>query len=64
MKLIKNYLRSTTGQEGLSPLALPSIENDLMREMTFEDIISEFANAKSRKINIIYAVVQVVARLN
>ena len=36
-----------------SSLALLSIENDLMREMTFEDVISDFANAKSRKVNII-----------
>ena len=53
LKIIKNYLRSTMGQARLSSLALLSIENDLMREMTFEDVISDFANAKSRKVNII-----------
>jgi len=52
LKLIKNYLRSTMGQTGLSSLAILSIENDLMREMSFEDVICEFATAKSRKVNI------------
>jgi len=54
LKLIKNYLRSTTGQTRLSSLATLSIENDLMREMSFEDVICECATAKSRKMNIIY----------
>ena len=53
LKIIKNYLRSTMGQSRLSSLALLSIENYLTREMTFEDVISDFANAKSRKVNII-----------
>ncbi|XP_065672003.1 zinc finger MYM-type protein 1-like [Hydra vulgaris] len=53
LKLIKNYLRSTMGQARLSSLALLSIENELMREMTFEDVIVDFANTKSRKVNVI-----------
>ena len=53
LKLIKTYLRSTMGQTRLSSLALLSIEKDLMREMTFEDVICEFANVKSRKVNIL-----------
>lgn len=52
LKLIKTYLRSTMGQARLSSLALLSIEKDFMREMTFEDVICDFANAKSRKVNI------------
>ena len=39
LKLIKNYLWSTIGQGRLSSLALLSIENQLMREMTFEDLM-------------------------
>ncbi|XP_047141129.1 uncharacterized protein LOC124816135 [Hydra vulgaris] len=35
LKLIKNYLRLTMGQAQLSSLALLSIENEVMREMTF-----------------------------
>lgn len=53
LKLIKNYLRSTMGQVRLSSLALLSIENEVMREMTFEDVILDFANNKSRKVNVI-----------
>ena len=41
------------GEERLSSLALLSIENDLMREMSFEDVICDFAHAKSRKVSII-----------
>ena len=36
------------GQERLSSVALLSIEDDLMREMSFEDVIYDFARAKSR----------------
>ncbi|XP_065662549.1 uncharacterized protein LOC136085188 [Hydra vulgaris] len=53
LKLIKNYLRLTMGQARLSSLALLSIENEVMREMTFEDVIVDFANTKSRKVNVI-----------
>ena len=48
-KQFKNYLRLTMGQERLPSVALLSIENDLMREMSFEDVIYDFAHAKSRK---------------
>ena len=39
LKIIKNCLRLTMGQERLSSVALLSIENDfyLMREMSYED---------------------------
>ncbi|XP_065665620.1 uncharacterized protein LOC136087042 [Hydra vulgaris] len=53
LKLIKNYLRSTMGQARLSSLALLSDENEVMLEMTFEDVIVDFANTKSRKVNVI-----------
>nr|XP_047141431.1 uncharacterized protein LOC124816327 [Hydra vulgaris] len=36
-----------------SSLALLSIENEVMREMTFEDVIVDFANTKSRKVKVI-----------
>jgi hypothetical protein len=51
MKLIKNYLRSTMGQR-LSSLSLLSIEDDVMRQLPFDEIISEFAHNKCRKLNI------------
>lgn len=51
LKLIKNYLRSTMGQERLSNLAILSIEYEVAKEIEFDDIIDEFAAIKSRKIN-------------
>ncbi|KAF0740989.1 zinc finger MYM-type protein 1-like [Aphis craccivora] len=49
LKLIKNYLRSTMGQERLSNLSILSIENEVAGEIDFEDVIDEFAAIKSRK---------------
>jgi hypothetical protein len=49
LKLIKNYLRSTMGQSRLNDMALLSIENDVVRQIDFTDVISTFANEKSRK---------------
>jgi hypothetical protein len=52
MKLITNFLRSTMGQQRLSSLSLLSIENDVMRQLPFDEIISEFAHKEGRKVNI------------
>jgi hypothetical protein len=52
MKLIKNYLRSTMGQQRLSSLSLLSVENYVMRQLPFDEIISEFAHNKCRKVNV------------
>ena len=49
LKLIKNYLRSTIGQERLVNLAVLGIENDLTRKISFDDIIDSFAREKARK---------------
>ena len=49
LKLIKNFLRSTMGQIRLNELGLLSIENDVARRIDFTDVISSFANEKSRK---------------
>ena len=38
LKRIKNYLRSTMGQARLSALALLSIEDNLLWEMTFREV--------------------------
>lgn len=35
--------------DAISSMALLSIEKDLKREMTFEDTLCDFANAKTRK---------------
>lgn len=48
---VKNYLRSTTTQKRLNFLAVLAIENDLTTRLDFEDVISEFANKKARRVN-------------
>lgn len=52
LKLVKNFMRSTMGQERTSSLGLLCIESDVARGMNFEDIIHEFAVSKSRKKNL------------
>ena len=49
LKLVKNFLRSTTGQERLSDLAMLSIEAKIARCVDFQDIINYFATKKARK---------------
>jgi len=49
MALIKNKLRSTMSDRRLSALELLSVENDVLASVSFEDIIEQFAAAKSRK---------------
>lgn len=53
LKLIKNYLRSTMGQERLSNLAILSIEQEIASKMDYTSIIEEFASKKARKVNIV-----------
>ena len=52
LKIIKNYLRSSMGQERLTNLAILSIEHEMTDSLDFEDIISDFANAKCRRVYI------------
>jgi hypothetical protein len=49
MALIKNKLRSTMSDRRLSALELLSVENDVLDSISFEDIIEQFAAAKTRK---------------
>lgn len=49
LKLIKNYFRSTMGQERLSSLMILSIENDLANCLSHDEVISNFASKKARK---------------
>ncbi|XP_050792702.1 52 kDa repressor of the inhibitor of the protein kinase-like [Gopherus flavomarginatus] len=50
LKLIKNYLRSTMSQERLTGLAILAIEQDTTLSLSYDDIITDFAAKKARKI--------------
>ncbi|CAM4486186.1 unnamed protein product [Caretta caretta] len=50
LKLIKNYLRSTMSQERLTGLAVLAIEQDITLSLSYDDIITDFAAKKARKI--------------
>ena len=52
LKLIKPYLRSIIGESRLSALSILSIESDLVDTLSFDDIISEFASMKARRIQL------------
>jgi hypothetical protein len=49
MKRIKNPNRTMMRQERLAFLSLLMIEEDLLRQINFEDLIKEFANRKCRR---------------
>lgn len=49
LKRIKNPYRTTMGQERLDSLSLLCIEADVLRSVDFDDVIKDFAFAKSRK---------------
>ena len=49
LKLIKSYLRSSMSQERLSGLAIMSIKNDVGKQISYDDIIDDFASRKCRK---------------
>ena len=47
---IQSYLRSTMGESRLSALAILSIESELVETISFDDVISEFASMKARRV--------------
>ena len=49
LKRIKNPYRTTMGQERLDSLSLLCIESDMLSSVDFDDVIRDFAFAKSRK---------------
>ena len=49
IKLIKNYLRNTMGQERLHYLTLLNIENDVLKSLNSSEIIAKFAEIKMRR---------------
>src|SRR6218665_9 len=50
LKQIKSVQRSVMKQDKLNGLATLAIENDLAKSLNYEDIINDFAAAKSRKV--------------
>jgi len=53
MKIIKNRLRTSMCNDRLSHLVLMSIEADILHEISFDDLITEFARKKSRKVSLV-----------
>ena len=49
LKRIKNPLRTTLSQDKLESLALLCIEADIMRKISFDEVLKEFAMVKTRK---------------
>lgn len=50
LKLIKTYLRSSLSQERLAGLSLLAIENNILNHVNIDELISEFAKRKSRRV--------------
>jgi hypothetical protein len=53
LKIRKNCMRTTMGQERLSKLALLSIESELCENLDFSDLINSLAELKARKIHLV-----------
>ena len=51
LKWIKSYLRFTMSQEKLSGLAILSIEKEMLEELKYKNLFSNFASQKARKIH-------------
>ena len=52
LKLIKTYLRSTMSQERLTGLAVISINHALAGQISYDDVIDDFASRKARKVRL------------
>ncbi|KAK2362136.1 zinc finger MYM-type protein [Trifolium repens] len=51
LKLLKSYLRSTMLQERLNGLVMIAIENDLLENIQYEELVDEFASKNARREN-------------
>lgn len=51
LKRVKNYLRSTLGQEKLGHLSVLHIESQIANDLDWEELCDDFASAKARKKN-------------
>lgn len=52
LKLIKSYLRSTMSQERLTGLAVISINHVIGEQISYDDIIDDFASRRARKVRL------------
>ena len=52
LKLIKSYLSSTMSQEHLSGLAVISINHAVAGQISYVDVIDDFASRKARKVRV------------
>jgi len=50
LEVIKNYLRSTMNQNLIRRLVILSIEKNLVDQISFDDVIDDFAAIKARKV--------------
>ena len=50
MRRIKNWLRSTVGQNRFSSLALANIENDITKSLDLDDVLEQFIKTGNRKL--------------
>ena len=53
LKLIKNRLRTFMCNNRLSQLTLMSIEVNILRDLNFEGILTDFAKKKARKVSLL-----------
>ncbi|XP_057214502.1 zinc finger MYM-type protein 1-like isoform X2 [Triplophysa rosa] len=52
LKLIKTYLRSSMAQERLNALAIISINHEVGSQLSYDDVINDFASKKTRRARI------------
>lgn len=49
LKLIKTYLQSSMAQDRLTGLAIISINHEVGRQVSYDDVIDEFVSRKARR---------------
>ena len=52
LKIVKNYLRSTMGQDRVTDLLIISIEEDLAKKGSYDEVIDIRAAREARKIHL------------
>lgn len=50
LKLLKSYMRSSMLQDRLNVLAMIAIENDILKNVEYEDLVDDFASKSIRRI--------------